>query len=100
MSTKAVELQYYLAEWYRPRLSPDRLEDAATRLEAGVAAMRSVGSDVRLLMTLALPTDEVLFALFTTSAMQNVREACQRAGIPAERLTSALAPRAASATLG
>jgi hypothetical protein len=98
MSIDAGKPPYYLAEWYRPRLSADRLEDTATRLEAGVAAMRSAGSDVRLLMTLALPTDEVLFALFTASAAQNVSDACHHAGIPVERLTYALGARADGAT--
>jgi hypothetical protein len=90
MSIGALELRYYLAEWYRPRLCAAEVEDARARLEAGVAAMCMGGLDVQLLLALAVPTDEVLFALFAASSEQEVDEACRRAGIPAERLTYVL----------
>jgi hypothetical protein len=90
MNVEASELQYYLAEWYRPRLCAAELEDAAAKLETGVAAISDDGSDVRLMLALAVPADDVLFALFAASSAQNVSEACLRAGAPAERLTHAL----------
>jgi hypothetical protein len=90
MSIEAPGRTYYLAEWYRPRLTTAELDDAATKLGAGVAAASSDGSDVRLLVALAMPTDDVLFALFAAASAQLVSDACRRAGIPAERLTYAL----------
>jgi hypothetical protein len=44
---------------------------------------------VELLMTLAVPTDEVVFGLFTAGSAQIVSQACLRAGVPAQRVTVA-----------
>ena len=51
------------------------------------------GSPVRLLMTLAVPDDEVVFRVFAAGSAQAVSEACRRAGVPAERLTNAMDAR-------
>jgi hypothetical protein len=48
---------------------------------------------VRLLMTLAVPTDEVLYGVFAAHSANTVSETCRRAGIPAERLTKAVDAR-------
>ena len=53
------------------------------------------GASVQLLMTLAVPDDEVLFGFFTADAAQSVSEACRRAGLPAEQVTTALDARVA-----
>jgi hypothetical protein len=89
MSIDAARLPCYLAEWYRSELTAGELDDTAAKLQAGVAAMRGEGSPVQLLMTLAIPADEVLFGIFTAGSAQDVSEVCRRAGIPAERLSSA-----------
>lgn len=44
---------------------------------------------MQLLMTLAVPADEVMFSVFAAESAQTVFQACQRAGFPAERLTAA-----------
>lgn len=79
----------YLVEWYDPLLTDEGLELAAARLDECIASMNANGSPVRLLMTLSVPTDEVVFGVFTACSAQVVAEACNRAGRPAQRLTVA-----------
>ena len=50
---------------------------------------------MQLLMTMAVPSDEVLFGVFGAGSAEAVSEVCRRAGIPAERLTKALDTRVA-----
>jgi hypothetical protein len=93
MSVHSPALPCYLVEWYRPELTTGQLEDTATRLEDCAAAMRDEGSSVLLLMIFAVPTDEVLYGVFTAVSANTVSETCRRAGIPAERLTEAVDAR-------
>ena len=58
------------------------------------------GLDVQLLMTLAVPTDEVIFGVFAAGSAQTVCEVCRRAGFPAERLTDVGDARVAEAPSG
>jgi len=51
--------------------------------------MSAQGSPVRLLNLLAVPTDEVLFAVFTADSANAVAETCDQAGIPAQRVSTA-----------
>lgn len=79
----------YLVEWYDPDLTDEALELTAARLDECIAAMGAAGLPVQLLMTLAVPTDEVVFGVFAAGSAQVVAEACNRAGRPAQRLTLA-----------
>jgi hypothetical protein len=45
------------------------------------------------LMTLALPTDDVIFGVFTARSEAVVAQTCQRAGMAPQRLTPALDAR-------
>jgi hypothetical protein len=93
MSIHAPTLPCYLVEWYRPELTSGQLDRTAAKLEDCAATMRGEGSSVRLLMTLAVPTDEVLYGVFAAHSANTVSETCRRAGIPAERLTKAVDAR-------
>ncbi|HEY7054831.1 MAG TPA: nickel-binding protein [Mycobacterium sp.] len=79
----------YLAEWYRPEVTDAAVDATVTRLDETAASMCSEGMSVQLLMTLAVPTDEVMFCVFAADSAQSVAQVCQRAGLPAERLTAA-----------
>jgi hypothetical protein len=79
----------YLVEWYRPAVTAD-LDDIVTKLDDSVASLSTAGSPVQLLMALAVPIDEVVFGVFAADSADMVAQACQRAGIPAERLTAAV----------
>jgi hypothetical protein len=85
----------YLAEWYRPEVTQQPLDDTVARLDAVVATMRVEGSVVNLLVTLAVPTDEVIYGVFAARSPDIVVQACRRAGIPLERLSSDVAARIA-----
>jgi hypothetical protein len=93
VSVGAPRLPCYLVEWYRPALTAAPLGDTAARLEEGAATVSHEGASVQLLMTLAVPDDEVLFGVFAADSAQSVSEACRRAGLPAERLTNAVDAR-------
>lgn len=84
----------YLAEWYRPELCEESLDETAARLTVSAAALTASGAPVQLLTVVAVPTDDFVFGVFAAASAQLVAQACQRAGIPAERLNAAVnAPR-------
>src|SRR5437868_955265 len=86
-------LACYLAEWYRPGLTDEQLDRTATTLQNCAATMSAEGSPVHLLVTLAVPTDEVIFGVFTAGSVQVLTEMCRRAGIPVQRLSAAIDAR-------
>lgn len=93
MGSAAPQVACYLAEWYRPEVTKQPLDDTVGQLDAVVAAMRSEGALVELLVTLAVPTDEVIYGVFGACSPDMVVEACRRAGIPLERLSSDVGAR-------
>jgi hypothetical protein len=83
----------YLAEWYRPEVTQQPLDDTVAKLDAVAATMRVEGALVNLLLTLAVPTDEVIYGVFSAHSPDIVVQACRRAGLPLERITSDVAAR-------
>ena len=79
----------YLVEWYRSAVNEEILGETAARLNECAASMSAGDSPVQLLTMLAVPTDEVLFGVFTASSATAVTQICERAGIPAQRVTTA-----------
>ncbi len=79
----------YLVEWYHSTVTEEPLDDTAARLTECAVLMSAQGSPVRLLNMLAVPTDEVLFAVFTADSASVVAQTCDRAGIPAQRVSTA-----------
>jgi hypothetical protein len=80
----------YLVEWYRPELIKDEFSTALTTLGECVATMTSEGTPVRVLHTVTVPSDDVVFGVIGASSDAVVAELCRRAGVPAERLTAAI----------
>jgi hypothetical protein len=95
MAIQPPRLPCYLVEWYRPELTSGQLDRTVARLEECATVMCGEGADVKLLMALALPAEEVLFGVFAACSAQTVCEACRRAGIPAERLSDMVDARLA-----
>ena len=93
MCTDSQRHRCYLAEWYRPEVTAQRVDDIAAKLVAGVEMMCAEGTPVRLLATVVVPTDEVLYGLFAANSSEIVLQACKQAGIPAERLTAGVNAR-------
>jgi hypothetical protein len=50
--------------------------------------MSAKGMQVRLIMTLAVPADEVLYGMFSAYSADIVVKTCEQAGIPVERLSA------------
>jgi hypothetical protein len=83
----------YLAEWYLPELTEKSVDDIVQRLDAAAATVSGEGTPVRLLATLAVPTDEVLFGVFGAHSADIVSRTCRRAGAPHQRLSNGVGTR-------
>src|SRR4029079_19554120 len=84
-----VPVPCYLVEWYHSAVTEEPLDDTVARLKDSAVLMSAQGAPVRLLNLLAVPTDEVLFAVFTADSATAVAETCDHAGIPAQRVSTA-----------
>jgi len=80
-------LAHYLAEWYLPELTEQSVDDIVAKLDVAATTISDEGTPVRLLVTLAVPTDEVLYGVFGASSSDIVSRTCLRAGVPHQRLT-------------
>ena len=89
MSDMAPHLSCYLVEWYRAELSEETIALTLAQLSRGVESTN--GTPAKVLMTLWVPTDDVIFCVFAAKSSDVVAELCDRAGLPAERLTAAVA---------
>src|ERR1700741_1792797 len=88
VGSAAPQVACYLAEWYRPEVTQHPLDDTVDKLDAVAAMMRVEGSLVKLLVTLAVPTDEVIYGVFASCSPDIVVQACRRAVCPHERRRS------------
>jgi len=78
----------FLAEWYLPDLAETTVDDIVSRLDAAAALITGEGTPVRVVMTLSVPTDEVLYGVFDAASPEAVVATCQRAGLPQQRLST------------
>jgi hypothetical protein len=81
------DLAYYLAEWYLPELTDKSVDDLVAKLDAAAMSVSSEGAAVRLIVTLAVPTDEVLYGVFGAHSPDIVSRTCLQAGVPHQRLS-------------
>jgi hypothetical protein len=93
------DVAYYLAEWYLPELTDESVDDMVTRLDAAAVALSSAGASVRLLVTLAVPIDEVLYGVFGAESPDVVSKTCLEAGVPYQRLSGDVGTRIRSQPL-
>jgi hypothetical protein len=84
---EAADTAHYLAEWYVPELTEQSVDDIVARLDAAAIAVTDEGTPVRLFMTLAVPTDEVLYGVFGAHSEEIVSKTCREAGLPHQRLS-------------
>ena len=91
MTNDAPARRCYLVEWYQRGPVAVVVTQAAERL-IGVAAERSDGDAVLLLMALTVPGDHTLFGVFAATSLDAVIDTCQRAGWPADRISSDVHP--------
>lgn len=83
----------FLAEWYLPDLTETAVDAVVAQLDAAAAAVTGDGSSVRLVATLSVPTDEVLYGVFDADSPEAVVAACHRAGLPCQRLSTDVVAR-------
>jgi hypothetical protein len=84
---------YYLVEWYLPDLTEQSVDDIVARVDAAAAAVTCEGTPVRLLVTLAVPTDEVLYGVFGADSRDTVSRTCDQAGASHQRLSDDIGAR-------
>jgi len=83
--------QTYLVEHYRPGLDVEQLRRSVSRLRDTARAMEREGKAVRCVRSTIVPGDESFLCVFEATSEELVREAYARAGIPFERISTAIA---------
>jgi len=87
------DMAYYLAEWYLPELTAESVDDVVAKLDAAAVLVSSEGTPVQLVVTLAVPTDEVLYGVFGAGSSDIVSKTCLQAGVPHQRLSADVGTR-------
>jgi hypothetical protein len=87
------DLVYYLAEWYLPEMTATSVDEMVAKLDAAAAAVSAGGTAVRLVVTLSVPTDEVLYGVFGAPSPDIVSQICVRAGVPFQRISGDVGAR-------
>ncbi|TFV61464.1 hypothetical protein E4P42_00770 [Mycobacterium sp. PS03-16] len=82
-----------LAEWYLPDLTEELIDAYVARIEAAAAQMRTDGKNVELVLTVAVPADEVLYGVFDGCDSDIVLHTCGIAGLVPERLSAKVGTR-------
>lgn len=83
----------YLAEWYLPELTEKSVDDLVSRLDAAAAVATGEGTPVELLITVSVPSDEVLYGVFGAGSQDVVSRTCLAAGAPHQRLSAQVGTR-------
>ena len=86
-------MQTFLVEHYRPGLQPEQLTGSAARVRATVLEMEHEGKPVRHVCSTIVPVDESFLCVFDAASEELVREAYARAGVPFERISTAISER-------
>jgi len=92
MDTSA-DVAYYLAEWYLPEMTATSVDEMVARLDAAAVAISTEGSPVRLVVTLSVPTDEVMYGVFGATSPDIVSRTCDQAGAPFQRISGDVGAR-------
>lgn len=82
-------VSHYLAEWYRDDLSQNAMDQSFAMLRKGARLTAADGVSATVVLTVCVPTDDVIFCIFRATAPEEVAAVCNRAGIPAARVSAA-----------
>ena len=69
------------------------VDEVVAKLDAAAASLSSEGTPVRLVVTLSVPTDEVLYGVFGAHSSDTVSKTCLQAGSPYQRLSGDVGAR-------
>jgi hypothetical protein len=83
-------VQAYLVEHYRPGLDVEELKRWAVLIRRSAGELQREGRPVRFRRSTIVPGDESLLCVFEAASEELVREAYARAGIPFERISTAI----------
>jgi hypothetical protein len=90
MGTKKPDLRRFLVEWYGHQAGARTIGEMAGRLREGVAFSSAAGAPIRLLVGMALPTDDYAFGVFAAESADTVRQLCLDADAPPDRISAAI----------
>lgn len=80
----------YLAEWYNSQLQGRAIAEVVQSLRRSLAALPSAVHPPELLYALAVPQEAYAFGVFSADSADAVAELCQKAGLPADRVSAAV----------
>ncbi|OBG28028.1 hypothetical protein [Mycobacterium sp. E3198] len=80
----------FLVEWYGPHAPAHWIGETARRLNDRAASASERGGRVRLLMAVAIPSDDYAFGVFAAPSAEIVAEICDDAGAHPERISAAV----------
>ena len=80
----------YLVEHYRVGAGTEELTRSATRLRDTVAQMEREGASIAYVSATVVPADDYFASVLEASTEHLAREALARAGIPFERISTAV----------
>jgi len=83
-------MQAYLVEHYRPGLRVEELKRWAALVRRTVGELEHEGRSVHFVRSTIVPRDESLLCILEAASEELVREAYARAGIPFERISTAI----------
>jgi hypothetical protein len=83
-------LERFLVEWYGPQANAQSINETAGHLNDSATSLAATGSQIRLLMALAVPADEYAFGIFAAESAETVARVCVDAGAPAERISAVI----------
>jgi hypothetical protein len=76
----------YMVERYLPDVTARELEDEGTRLAAAALELTARGVEVRYLGSTFIPEEESCFCRFEAGEANDVRRACEQAGVTLARI--------------
>jgi hypothetical protein len=79
-----------MAECFWPDVREEEVEQGAGRIRRSAAELSRAGAEVELTGIILVPGDEIVFYLFDGDSVEVVREACERAEIPFERVVESV----------
>jgi hypothetical protein len=90
---QAAPLSTFLVERYWPGVTVELFDDAARRVQQAIEALRAEGSAIRTVASTLVPGDEAAYWVVEATSAELVAQAWQAAGVPIERIVSALEGR-------
>ncbi len=80
----------FLVEWYGPHAPAHWIGATARRLNDRAASASAPNGRVRLLMAIAIPSDDYAFGVFAAPSAEMVAEICDDVGAPPGRISAAV----------